>query len=336
MDWEEHFGDLFFKAWQKAGLPDPMDYHKDYVQSRFGAVFVNRFIEEPFESSPILEEQLLKSIYGFGALHGNMFSRLLNLDETISFGASDWCGRFNLGISTFDYLSDETIGSIQSVISLDAFESFTQEKKSSPRELTAAEEFLNNLTASVLNDLVNLEKQNELSNDLMTLMQQLFKAQVFLSRQTLTNTNDLTQIKQALFLKSAEPFRVMAEYALSISKNKSSKVLDQARALGTAIGSCYWLIDDAKDVWIDLEAGEWNIFLQLAAQENDTIFNKLPNHSIKDDLKDFWKQNNSAEYLINTAINDLLLATKELEVPESVIKHELGVLGSSLWHWIKF
>ena len=336
MDWEEHFGGMFFKAWQKAGLPDPMDYHKDYVQSRYGVVFVNRFIEEPFESALILEENVLTSIYGFGALHGKMFIRLLNLDDTATIETSDWCGRFNLGISTFDYLSDETTGGIHSVISLDAFDSFTQENKSSSLELTAAEEFLNNLTASVLNDLINLEKQNESANDLMTLMQQLFKAQVFLSGQSLTNTQDLAKIKQALFLKSAEPFRVMAEYALGIARNKSPKVLGQARALGTAIGFCYWLIDDAKDVWIDLEAGEWNIFLQLAAEHNDAIFNKLPNHSIKDDLKNFWKENDCAEHLINKAINDLLQATKELEVPESDIKHELGVLGSSLWHWIKF
>ncbi len=336
MDWEEHFGDLFFKAWHKAGLPDPIDYSEEYIRTREGAGFVNRYIEEPFKATPALEKNLMNSIYGFGALHGTMFSSLFNLNDTATHKASDWCGRFNLGISLFDYLSDETLGGIHSVISLEVFQPFMQDGKSTARELTSSEEFLNNLTTSVLHDLVSLEKQNKTSNNLMLLMRQLFEAQVFLSQQTLANTKDLAHIKHALFLKSAEPFRVMAEYALGTARNKNPKVLDKARALGTAVGSCYWVIDDAKDVWIDLEAGEWNIFLQRAAQQNAAIFNKLPNDALDDSLKEIWKQNNTVEDIITTVINDLLRATKKLEVSESVVKHELGLLGASLWHWIKF
>lgn len=336
MDWQEHFGDQFFKAWHKAGLPDPIIYAEEYVRTREGAVFVNRYIEEPFKPDAALEKNLLNSIYGFGSLHGNMFSRLLNLNKTVTIKASDWCGQFNLGISLFDYLSDETLGGIHSVISLDAFQPFMQEGKSAMRELTGAEEFLNNLTSSVLHNLVTLEKHNETPNGIMQLMRQLFEAQVFLSRQTLANTKDLAHIKQALFLKSAEPFRVMAEYALCVARNKNPKILDQARALGTAVGSCYWLIDDAKDVWIDLEAREWNIFLQLAAQQNTDIFKQPHNDSLGDGLNEIWKQDKSVELMINKAIYDLLRATEVLEVSESVIKHELGLLGASLWHWSKF
>lgn len=336
MDWQEHFANLFFKTWHKAGLPNPIEYGEDYVRIREGAGFVNRYIEVPFEPDAALEKNLLNSIYGFGSLHGNMFGKLLNLNETVTTEASDWCGRFNLGISLFDYLSDETQGGISSVISLDAFQPFIEKKKSTMRELTSTEEFLNNLTNSVLNDLLTLEKQNQKPNDLMQLMRQLFEAQMFLSKQILSHTKDLNRIKQALFQKSAEPFRVMAEYTLLVARNKNPKLLNRARSLGTAVGSCYWLIDDAKDVMIDLEAGEWNIFLQLAAQQNDAIFKKVQNNSFQEGFEEIWKQDKSVEKMISKTIQDLFQVTQELEVSESIIKHELGLLGAALWHWSKF
>lgn len=336
MDWQEFFSDLFFNTWNKAGLPNPIDYGEEYVKKRERAVFINRYIEEPFESNPALESHLLNSIYGFGSLHGKMFGRLLNLNEKEVTDAADWCGRFNLGISLFDYLSDETVGGIKSVISLDVFQPFTQNTKRVIRELNSAEKFLNNLTVSVLHDSTVHKNQDEPSSNLMQLLGQLFEAQVFLSNQKLTNTKDLAKIKHALFLKSAEPFRVMAEYVLYSACIDKPKIREQARVLGTAIGVCYWLIDDAKDIWIDLKAGDWNVFLQLIAQQNPNIFNNLLNDSSDEISKEICNQNQNVQLMISKAINNLVKSTKKLDVSEKIVRHQMGLLGAALWHWSKF
>jgi hypothetical protein len=338
MDWHEHFGDVFFETWRKAGLPNHLDFTDEYIQARAGLEFKNIWIQQPYEFSPALEDNLLRSVYGFGALHGKMFSELFNLNDALRHDASDWCGRFNLGISLFDYLCDEVVDRPNGVMSLKVFQPFTKKKITEIQPLTPTEEFLSNLAGSVLQDLGKLNFKNEelkKSNHLLKLMKQLFKAQSFLSNEGLSDSTDLEKIKKALYLKSAEPFKVMAEYTLGLSHTNAPLLFKNARSIGKAVGHCYWLIDDAKDVWIDLEAGQWNLFLQLAAQEDSQLFSKNSDMSIRDKLTQIWKKGNHAEKISEQVVKRLVKTIGKIEVSEKTKEHTLGLLSASLWYWYK-
>lgn len=336
MDWNDHFGTVFFETWQKAGLPYHDDFLAEYVETRYTVEFNNVWIKRPYKSSPAIEENLLRSIYGFGYVLGKVFSALLKLNETESKKASDWCGRFNLGISLFDYLSDETAGGVNRVSSLKIFQPFTKEEISEAYALTPEEEVLSNLTKSILSDLDNtvVKKQGSQKTDqLFKLMKQLYEAQNFLSKEGLSAQADLNKIKKSLYRKSAEPFRMMAEYTARTADRNDPLLIENARSLGKAIGYCYWIIDDAKDVWMDLEAGQWNLFLQIAASEDPLIFKKKSDASRDDYLQGIWKQSKHAEKLSAQIVESLVRSTEVLEATDEVKKHTLGLIAASLWQW---
>jgi hypothetical protein len=336
MDWHEHFGAVFFETWRKTGLPHHLDFTDEYIEARSGRDFKNSWIQQPYEFSPALDDNILRSVYGFGALHGTLFCELFNLNEAVLKEASDWCGRFNLGISLFDYLCDEVIDSPNGVLPLKVFQPFIKTKITEIKPLTPTEEFLSNLASSVLQDLEKLNFKNEelkKSNHLLKLMKQLFEAQSFLSKEGLSDTADLDKIKKALYLKSAEPFKVMAEYTLGLSHTNDALLLKNVRSIGKAFGYCYWLIDDAKDVWIDLEAGQWNLFLQIAAKEDPHIFSENRYASLISSITNTLIKGNHAEKISEEVVKRLLMAINALELSEKVREHTLGLLSASLWYW---
>lgn len=338
MDWQEHFGEVFFETWYKAGLPHHHDFTDEYIQARSGNGFRNNYVKKSHESSPALEDHLLRSIYGFGALHGKMFSEMFKLNEASTKDASDWCGRFNLGISLFDYLCDETSNGQKSIAMMHVFQPFLKTKVFENQRLTNTEEFLSNLADSVLRDIEKLDIENtkkRKSNQLFKLMKQLFDAQYFLSQEPLCYTIDLEKIKKALYLKSAEPFRAMADYTTGLSKINNPSVIENAKSIGKAIGDCYCIIDDAKDVWIDLEAEQWNLFFVLAAEQDSKIFSNKNRPSIDTSLSKIWFDENHAEKTSLEVINRLVKAIKCLEFPISKQEQTLGLISAALWYWYK-
>lgn len=336
MDWHKHFGDVFFETWRKAGLPHHLDFTDEYIEARAGRDFKNIWIQQPYEFSPALEDNLLRSVYGFGALQGKIFCELFHLNDAISKEASDWCGRFNLGISLFDYLCDETAGGQNRVNSLKVFQPFIKTKVAEMHPLTPSELFLSNLVRSVLQDLGKLNLRNgesKKSDHLFKLMKHLFEAQSFLSNEIFSNPTDVKKIKKALYLKSAEPFKVMAEYTVGLSHTKDPLILKNARSMGEAIGRCYWIIDDAKDVWIDLEARQWNLFLQLGAEENPQMFSKNMDMTIQTRLTKTWTKGKNAEKISEKVVKRLVNSVRNLELSENTKEHTLGLLSASLWYW---
>jgi hypothetical protein len=334
MEWNEHFETVFFKTWQKAGLPFHQDYVAEYIETRERVDFKNEWTRQPHENVPALEPNLLRSVYGFGALIGKVYSEMLELSEDETISTRDWCGRFNLGISLFDYLCDETDGGIDTVTSLKVFQPFIKTKYLENYDIRPVEDYLSNLTESVLNDLKKDTFQE--TDDITKLLKQLFEAQYFLSKTELTSATNLNSIKKALQLKSAGPFNVMAKYTAYMKDINGQLLLENTHEIGKAIGNCYWLIDDAKDVWIDLEAGQWNLFFHIAVLEDPLIFTKDRNASLRKRLTTIWKQSNQAETISNHIIDSLVVSTRKLELSKKVEQHTLGLISASLWQWYKY
>ncbi|MDP3313318.1 hypothetical protein [Lutibacter sp.] len=338
MDWNDHFGTFFFETWQKAGLPHHQEFLIEYIETREHGNSKSDWIKNSAAISSVINGSQLHSVYGFGATMGKIFAVWFSLNKSSTEAAADWCGRFNLGISLFDYICDE-MDDLDEVTSLKVFQPFINKSYSKTSILNPAQKLLSNLAGSVLLDLEKtaIKKEGSQKTDvLFKVMKQLFEAQNFLSKERLSDHADLNKIKKALYLKSAEPFRMMAEYTARMGHSNDQSLLKNARAIGKAVGYCYWLIDDAKDVWIDLEAEQWNLFLHLAASEDPLIFTKKRDAFMDSHLLSIWKQSKHAEKISSEIIKRLLHAIRKLELSEKVERHTLGLVSASLWQWYKY
>lgn len=325
MDWHNHFQTVFFETWQKAGLP----HHENYLSAYYTMLEQRDVKNKWIENSSGIDHSRLYDVCGFGVTVGKIFGEMFGLPVEQTEHTSNWCGRFNLGISLFDYISDEMNG-VNSVTSLKVFQPFIKADDCDTRSLTASEELVSNLAGSVLNDL---KKFSSKKNTLFKAMKQMFEAEAFVSTTKLCANADLKKINKALYLKSAEPFRVMAEYTARMATAKDPLLIKKARSIGKALGYCYWLIDDAKDVWIDLEAKHWNLFLQIAAAEDPEIIAQQPDAKTKNHLVRIWEQSNHAQKISNQIIKRLVHSVDRMELSEKVEHHTLGIVSASLWHW---
>lgn len=333
-EWQHHFGEVFFRIWKEGGFPNPEAYLGDYLKQRTSYNFQADYLKASYNTIPALESNLMNSVYGFGVLHGELFAQLLGIDAKDLNEGADWCGRFNLGISLFDYLTDETSKGIEELMSLNALKRFTNEAATKDKALPPTEEFLNSLISDVLEAILKLK--NDHSKSIMNHLKDLFKAQVLLSKQTLNDSFDQSEIYKALQLKSAGPFSVKAKYVVGKNHNDNSELLRRSEGLGAAIGSCYWLIDDAKDVLIDLEANQWNVFLHKIAEHDPDFFQRTQKADFSKDLSDSLISHNIAETISQECIDSLNLEIKQLAVNNNVLVKALGIIGASLWHWYKY
>ncbi len=335
MDWHNHFQKVFFETWQNAGLPNYQDFLHEYYALLEKYEDENEFIKKSPAISPGVDAARLYAVYGFGVALGKIFAEMLDVPPALIKHTSDWCGRFNLGISLFDYICDELDG-LQNVTSLRVFQPFSKTSSILNRNVTPAEELLDNLAVSVLYDLkkAGSKKNNYHKTDLLfSVLKRLFEAQSFISKERLCPTADLRKIRRALYLKSAEPFRVMGEYTAYMADAHDGKLVKKARSIGKAVGCCYWLIDDAKDVWIDLEAKQWNLFILPALAEFPHLFEQDNNGFERSGLESIWLNSNYATRISKQIITKLCHVISFIEVPEEIQEHALGLVAASLWHW---
>ena len=335
MDFYSHFQKAFFETWEQAGLPGHEKFLPGYHTLLQQYEDEYEFIKKSPAISTGVDAARLYSVYGFGVAIGKVFAEMLGVPSPLKQHTSDWCGRFNLGISLFDYICDELEGS-QSVTSLKVFQAFVQTSNIPNRDLGPAEQLLSDLALSVFNDLKKAENKKEgfqKTDRLFNIMKQLFEAQNFISNETLSDTANLKEIYKALYLKSAAPFRVMAEYTAMIANANNPELVKKARSIGKAIGCCYWLIDDARDVWIDLEAKQWNLFLQLAASTEPSLFSQQPGGFDPGSLLHTWKKYGHANKISRQIIKRLVHAMKQLDISKEVEHRTLGMVSASLWEW---
>lgn len=324
LNWQRHFQTSFFEVWRNAGLP----HHEHFLPAYYAMLEQRATKIEWIENSTCIDRSRLYDVYGFGVVTGKLFSKMFGLTAEQAMHSADWCGRFNLGISLFDYISDEQ-GAAETVASMKVFQQFSKADHFHNSSLTPSQQLLSYLAATVLTDVRKIPDNTSLEEA----MQQMFAAENFISATKLSATADLGKINRALYLKSAEPFRVMAEYTARMKTAEDHALINHARIMGAALGHCYWVVDDAKDVWIDLQAGHWNIFLQLAAAEDPGIFEREHGAVAVDCLVRIWEENNTAKIISGQVINQLSAAIDDLELTEEVKQHSLGIVSASLWQW---
>ena len=338
MDWHTHFQKVFFDTWQKSGLPHHQHYVNEYIDIREHGDFRSDWIKNSPPISANIHGAQLNSVYGFGVTTGKIFAEMFGLDEAIADDTADWCGRFNLGISLFDYICDE-MGGISDVSSLEVFQPFLTSVQTVTSSSNLAQELLSKLVVSVLDDLKKIEGKKSdqaKTNSLFKAMKQMFEAERYISKTGLSDTNKLLEVEKALYLKSAEPFRVMAELTARMAHSNDELLIAKARMTGKALGYCYWLIDDAKDVWIDLKARHWNLFLKLAAEVEPDIFSKSHGLEMEKKLVRIWVESNHAQKISEQIITRLVKAIKRLDLSQKAKLHTLGLVSASLWQWYNY
>ncbi|PYS98765.1 MAG: hypothetical protein DMF63_14335 [Acidobacteria bacterium] len=333
MYWHGHFQSAFFEEWIDQGLPAPERYSRDYKRRlseiRFAAD-VNR------GKSPALDPPLLDSVYGFGVLVGQIFGELLGISGPRLESAADLCGRFNLGISLFDYVCDET-GGHRSIARIPVFQQFVGSKFDETHRLDPVEKFLSELATGILTDIHQLRPARARQpGGLWNALQKMFRAELAMSETGFNGFHDTELIRKALKLKSEEPFRIMAECVALSGEIRDRHGLAAARSLGRSVGNCYWLIDDAKDVWEDLRNNRWNIFLLHAAKNSPGIFEREIDSLTEVRLMKLWEASNVAERLSKKATRGLRKVLDDRDVPSQNRQQALGYMAASLSNWLKF
>lgn len=318
MDWHQHFQQVFFEQWQAAGLPHPQLYTAAYVDAREHNLQNILFLETDMAKESGLSFHQLKSVYGFGKVTGEIFGELAGLSKETTMHVADWCGRFNLGISLFDYICDELNGQ-EHVRSLPVFQTFFSAPSASTAAINPAGQLLNLLAASVFKDLKTLG-----SVEIEQAMKTMMEAELLHTESKISEHADVKTITHALYLKSAEPFRVMALYA-GLSGNIQEPFLSSLQQFGKALGHCYWLIDDARDLLDDVAAQKWNWFL--------TVDDTVAAITDKDAVTEWLIKSNTAAQLSSTVITELSESMNAIDVGAALKKRFAGFVSTSLWQW---
>ncbi len=317
MDWHQHFQEVFFAQWQRAGLPQPQLYTGAYIDARELHQQPIPFVETDAEQTTGIPYYKLKSVYGFGKVTGELYCELMHCSDETKAAVSDWCGRFNLGISLVDYICDEMQGGDR-ILSLDVFKPLLLPGSVLHKAMHPVEHLLSSLVASVFENV-----QEPGSAEIYSAFKKRFEAEELLASNIRSTTPDLKVIQEAMYLKSAEPFRVMALYAAD-NGSVAEPVLSAVQRFGKALGHCYWLIDDARDLWDYVAAGHWNLFLA-----NDTI---LFQHT-KEELTTLLQNLELAEKHSVAVIAGLVEALNAFDADEAVKQRAAGFIGASLWQW---
>lgn len=325
MDWHQHFGTQFFTNWQQAGLP----HHEPYLPAYFERLGQMPKQADWVQMATTLETGIdpakLFGVYNFGATVGKLLADLLAVDAEISAHTVDWCGRFNAGISLFDYIADEQQAA-QKVAAMEVFQPFAAATAVNKPQ-TPTMELLNSLASGVLHDI----KQK--APPLFEMMQSLFDAEQMISNTRLQANVDLQKIGKALLLKSAGPFEMMAAYTASVADAQNKPLQKMAMQLGTAMGYGYWIIDDAKDLQTDFEEGHWNIFLHGIAVKHPNFFAQPQNEISFDAVLQIIASEQLAQQFSEQMIRQIQLATAALPIASEQCQTALGLLRASMWQW---
>lgn len=329
-DWRTIFESAFFGYWQQAGLPSFSMYINEYIELRERGYPITEWVGKDETIGTGINNSQLQSVYGFGAASSKIMGNLLGIDTAAIDKSADFCGRFNLGISLFDLIADE-LGGIRSLDTLPVFASLHSEKMPQRAAGSVAEKLLTRLAGSVMNDLGSLQDPS-----LLHLLKNLFDAEQWVSANSLFEPCDLGRMEEALYLKSAAPFELMARYSIQMTSAFEKELIQTASQLGKAIGYCYWLIDDATDIKNDFTAGHWNWFFLQYAKEAPGFLIDNRSFQSADELLHFIIDKGTVLSACKQVINQLITVLKQLPINDEIRKRSIGMLGASLWQWWKF
>jgi hypothetical protein len=323
MHWYGHFRAAFFRAWTEAGLPDP----EDFVERYRGAIKEPHGVAPPAPSDAgPLHPEIMARVYGFGEVVGGAIGRLLGLDATTARQRSEWPARFNLGISLFDYVCDEA-GRGHVLGSVEPFAAFEDGAAAAPaKSLRPAEVYLVSLATDLIADL-RTEADDRLAWEPM--FAAMYQAERAVADWQLGGGVDLLAVRNALQSKSSEPVALMAGW---MALGDSSSDIDAAVRIGRAIGNCVWIVDDAADLWTDIDAANWNLFLVRAASHEQRLITD-PRTPLRDvHLNRVLVESGAAEKesaMVVEELVDSLSAVPDVGVAEEA----LGLVAASLAVW---
>lgn len=308
MNWLSTFRTIFFAEWKRNGLPE-------YPASRItGAAWpalacpllVDRDRPAP-EGTGLargLAPAVVDSVYGFGVYIGEAFGRLHGVPPRAIRARAELCGQFNLGISLFDLVCDEggasDFAELRALPSMRMFAAAAAPREPQSRTLR----FVDQVATSVLAMLCDEVGPSDLRRGLWRAMFAMFHAQLERSGARTTRLGDADALRKALRLSAAEPFRVMSEWVARGARCSPSDLRAGAH-LGRCVGDCYWLIDDARDVWDDLYAGRWNFFLLEAKVAEPSLRFDQPTPFVEARLTQLWQDRHVAERAARAAVGRL-------------------------------
>ena len=159
----------------------------------------------------------------------------------------------------------------------------------------------------------------------------MFAAQKWLQQSNLYNEFDFQEVDKRLMHKSVLPFSVIADFVNLKDPSKRKR----SRAIGEAVGHCYWLTDDGKDVQIDLQNRDHNIFFSELLK-SDSSFDWFESENLDfNRMTEQLIQHRTAEILSIRTIDQLKKVFIRQNVAADIKEQSLGVLGAALQAWLQ-
>lgn len=341
MSWYSLFRTAFFSEWSHRGLPESTAADQAEVwpirscplRPEAASPGSDRLSEA---ESRALASPLIDSVYSFGAFIGQGFGNLFSVGTRRAEAAADFCGRFNLGISLFDFLCDEDGGRrMESLQAVPALAPFTGRRMVPISDQGPIQHYLNRMVESVLADVSRQygrpTGEGGYRGPWRTLYS-MFDGEVQRTRSALRGPVDIAALSGMLRLSSAEPFRFMSEWTARTGALSSSSVREAA-LLGRRVGTCYWLIDDAKDVWDDLHAGRWNHFLLAAKVAQPRLSFAQASPLLEGRLLDIWRSKRIAEKSCRSIIGGMARAIDRIGAGNQRPRTFLRRIHASMLRW---
>lgn len=328
MHWLGEFRAALFAEWISAGLPDPEQHLARYRQQLAGTRCP---LDLPFTDAGPLDRAVVDRVYGFGHVVGTALAGLLGVTGPPSRAAADWCARFNLGISLVDYVCDES-DRLEVLASLEPFRSLTGRSEGRPVEPRPEER----VTASLADEVI-AELSRSLGEDRAHLeIARLYRAEVATATHTLASREDPTNFERDLRLKSAGPFDLMARHVASAGSLDTGRAGSRdvvAAELGAAVGTLFWLADDAQDLWIDLADDSWNLFLLRVAAIDPRIVAAPPGPFRDAAILKVLTEHAVAPRETRAAVEALVKALALGDRAPRDLDDQLGLVGAALALW---
>lgn len=337
MDWYSTFRKSFFAEWARQGLPESSP--SDAASAGWPAAACPLLVDtRPISATREgiargLDPGVVNAVYGFGVFIGEACGRLHGAAPRTVGARAEFCGQFNLGISLFDLVCDEgDVADFNALQGLPSLRVFTSARSTTaPASPTLA--FLDRVAASVLATLADdIGPADPRARGLWRSLFAMFNAQIERARATTARLDDAEAMRKILRLSSAEPFRVMSEW-MARGPRASPSALRHAAHVGRCVGDCYWLIDDARDVWQDLYALRWNRYLLDAKAAEPSLRLTQPTPFVEARLMAVWERAQTAERASRCAVARLARSLQNLPVTAKRSREPIARIHASMLHW---
>lgn len=333
-DWRRSFRSALFGAWRDAGLPSPEAFERAYEELRDQAG--PPAVPREAARGP-LDPVTIRSVHGFGHAIGTVLADLLAVEGHAREASVSWCGRFNLGISLIDWLCDEAAVPPSAIACLPAFAPLTATQRRGPPSTHDAAVFLDGLAHELLVELADdfgPPRRREPRSALWPTLRRMLRAELALAGPGYFGPQAQPAALTLLRLKSVEPFRVMAERTLAgASASPRDSRVKAARRIGRAIGECVWLVDDADDLWRDLDARHGNRFIAAAVAADDRVVASDDTTLVDIAVVRVLRRERTAERLCSRAVNRLGAAFRTAPCEPRAQERAAGLVGAALARW---